>query len=533
MPGSGGKDGRVGAAPTIEVEGSFRRALELLETSDKNLFITGKAGTGKSTLLQHFRSTTEKSVALLAPTGVAALNIKGQTIHSFFGFRPDITTDSVRRLSPRKAEMYRNTDMIIIDEISMVRADLLDCIDAFLRYNGRNPRLPFGGVRMVFIGDLYQLPPVVTYGERKMFRQHYRSEHFFDANAFRDFPAEFVELDKHYRHSDARFIEILNSVRNNTAGPEEMGSLNERFDPSFVPGRSEGYITLVPTNRLADELNGAELAKVRGRQYLYEARLEGDFSKGSTPADEELAVKIGAQVMLLNNDKAERWVNGSVGEIISVGKDGDGTDPIGVRLLDGSEVEVERHTWEMFRMSYDPASRRLVPEVVGRFVQYPMMLAWAVTIHKSQGKTFDKVIIDTGPGIFAAGQLYVALSRCRTIGGIVLRKRLERKHIFTDFRVIRFLTRYQYRKSEERIPLEEKVRMIKDAIRRRGSIEIVYLKANDEKSRRMVTPSRIGIFEYLGREYLGVEGFDSRHGEYRNFRVDRILEMRMADSESA
>jgi hypothetical protein len=530
MHGSERSDIRAICASTIKVEGSFARALELLETSDKNLFITGKAGTGKSTLLQHFSSTTKKRVVLLAPTGVAALNIKGQTIHSFFGFKPDITVDTVRRLPARKAEMYRNTDMIIIDEISMVRADLLDCIDAFLRHNGRDSRLPFGGMRMVFIGDLYQLPPVVTYGERKMFRQHYRSEHFFDANAFRDFPAEFVELDKHYRHSDARFIGLLNAVRNNTAGADEMELLNERFNPHFVPGSSEGYVTLVPTNRLADVLNGAELEKVKGRQYLYEAWLEGDFKDGSMPAERELRVKIGAQVMLLNNDKAERWVNGSIGEITSIGRGEDGTDLIGVRLLDGSEVSVGRHTWELFKMSYDSESRRLVPAVVGRFSQYPMMLAWAVTIHKSQGKTFDKVIIDIGSGIFATGQLYVALSRCRTLDGIVLRKRLEKKHIFTDFRVIKFLTRYQYKKSEERIPLEEKVRMIEDVIKRKGSIEIVYLKANDEKSRRVVTPSRMGNFEYLGREYLGVECFDSRRKEYRNFRVDRILEMKTADS---
>lgn len=514
----------------IEIGGSFKLALGLMEKTDKNLFITGKAGTGKSTLLQYFRSTTRKNVAILAPTGVAALNIKGQTIHSFFGFKPDITTDSVRKLSARKAEMYKNTDMIIIDEISMVRADLLDCIDTFLRYNGKDGRHPFGGMRMIFIGDLYQLPPIVTYGEKKMFKQHYKSEYFFNANAFKDFPAEFIELDKYYRHRDARFIKLLNAVRNNTVEPEDLHALNQRLDPSFNPRISEGYITLVPTNNLADKLNNVELERLDGRQRTFRARLEGDFSERSMPADEELNIKSGAQVMLLNNDKYERWVNGSVGRVTSITKDADGTDYINVELLDGSEVEVEKHTWEMFKMSYDPGSHRLVPEVVGRFTQYPMMLAWAVTIHKSQGKTFDKVIIDIGSGIFATGQLYVALSRCRTLEGIVLRKKLEKKHIFTDWRVIKFLTRYQYAKSDEKLPLNEKVKIIKDAIKTKSSLEIVYLKANDEKSRRIVRPSSVGNFEYLGKKYLGMEGFDPKRNEYRNFKVERILEIKKIES---
>lgn len=512
--------------PEIKIEGSFRLALELLEKTDKNLFITGKAGTGKSTLLQYFRNTTKKNVAILAPTGVAALNIKGQTIHSFFGFKPGITVDSVRKLTARKADMYKNTDVIIIDEISMVRADLLDCIDTFLKYNGKDGSLPFGGMRMIFIGDLYQLPPIVTYNEKKMFKQHYKSEYFFEADAFSNFPAEFVELDRHYRHSDARFIKLLNAVRNNTAESGDLSAINQRLDPSFNPGASEGYITLVPANRLADELNSAALERLKGRQHTFFARLEGDFSERSVPADEELNVKPGAQIMLLNNDKYDRWVNGSVGSVTSINKDADGADYISVKLLEGSEVKVEKHTWEMFKMSYDQTSRRLVPEVIGRFTQYPMMLAWAVTIHKSQGKTFDKVIIDIGSGIFATGQLYVALSRCRTLEGIVLKKKLEKKHIFTDWRVIKFLTRYQYAKSDERLPLDEKVKIIKEAIKAKSSIEIVYLKANDDKSRRIVMPSSVGNFEYLGRRYLGMEGFDSKRSEYRNFKIERILEIK-------
>ncbi|MCL4365430.1 AAA family ATPase [Candidatus Marsarchaeota archaeon] len=513
-------------APAIEITGNFGLALDLLENTGKNLFITGKAGTGKSTLLQHFRSTNSKNIAILAPTGVSAVNIKGQTIHSFFGFRPDITIDTVKRLPARKAEMYRNIDAIIIDEISMVRADLLDCIDTFLRYNGRNPGLHFGGIRMVFIGDLYQLPPIVPSAEKRMFKQNYRSEYFFDARAFEGFQAEFIELDKYYRHRDARFIELLNSIRNNTAGPDQIRALNERCDSNFDAGVSDGFITLVPTNRLADEINNSSLMRLNGKKYTYDASSEGSFSAGSLPADEELNVKAGAQVMLLNNDRAGRWVNGSVGHITSINSTGRGDDTINVRLLDGSEVEVERHAWELFKFLYDPGTHKLMPEVTGRFVQYPLMLAWAVTIHKSQGKTFDKVIVDVGSGIFANGQLYVALSRCRTLEGIILRKRIEKKHIFTDYRVVRFLTRYQYAKSEEKMPLGEKVALINGAIKCKRRLEIVYLKSNDEKSRRIVMPSKIGNFEYLGRKYLGMAGFDSMRNDYRNFRVERILEIK-------
>ncbi len=513
----------------IEITGNFKLALELMENTDKNLFITGKAGTGKSTLLQHFRNESDRNVVVLSPTGVSALNVLGQTIHSFFGFKPNITLDSVRRLGARRAEMYKNIDVIIIDEISMVRADLLDCVDAFLRYNGRSSNLPFGGTRMIFIGDLYQLPPVVTYRERKMFRQHYKSEYFFDAHAFEGFPAEFVELDRYYRHSDRKFIDILNSVRNGAIDSEQLKALNARFDPSFEPGISDGYITLVPTNRLADEINEAALEKLSEKRFTYMAESDGAFESKVLPADEELNVKVDAQVMLLNNDRQGRWVNGSVGRIIAINRDGKGKDAIFVRLLDGSEVGVERHTWELFRFSYDSAAHKLVPESVGSFVQYPIMLAWAVTIHKSQGKTFDRMIVDVGSGIFASGQLYVALSRCRTLEGIVLRKKIERKHVLTDYRVMKFLTKYQYMKSDERMPMERKVEFIRKAIKEGRGIEILYLKANDEKSRRVVVPSKVGTFEYLGREYLGMEGFDNKRKENRNFRIERILEIKEAE----
>ncbi len=509
---------------SVEINEKFRAALDVLENTNKNIFITGRAGTGKSTLLEYFRLTTKKNVAVLAPTGVAALNVKGQTIHSFFGFRPDVTQFTVRK--KRGSSLYRSLDMIIIDEISMVRADLLDCIDKFMRLNGKDSSLPFGGVQMAFVGDLYQLSPIVTYREKKMFKEYYASEYFFDANAFNDLDAEFVELDKCYRQDDAHFIELLNAVRNNTATEVHLKELNKRFDPSFSPMVSDGYITLVPINRLADEINNANLAKLKTETFAYKARFKGDFDIKSLPAEERLYVKVGSQVMLLNNDKDRRWVNGSVGYIAAINQEDGAADVIIVRFADGSTAEVTPHTWELFRFSYDAGSRRLIPEVIGSFTQYPMMLAWAVTIHKSQGKTFDKMIVDVGSGTFANGQLYVALSRCVSLEGIILKKRLEKRHIFTDWRVVRFITRYQYGKSEKKMPLREKKKLIEQAIKSGKSIEILYLKANDEKSRRIVKPSKIGRFDYMGMSYSGMSGFDSKRKEERNFRIERILEIK-------
>lgn len=505
----------------IKLNTGFKNALDLMENSKKNVFITGRAGTGKSTLLQFFMSITKKSVAVLAPTGVAALNVKGQTIHSFFKFRPDVTVDSIGRVSKNRAEQYKNIDMIIVDEVSMVRADLFDCIDRFMRLNGKKRNFPFGGVQMIFIGDLYQLPPVVSRTEIRMFRDYYKSEYFFDAKAFKNFKAEFIELEENYRQEDAGFIKILNSIRNNTVSESQLEILNNRVKTNFSP---EGGVILVPTNALAEEINNSNLKELYGMEHSYNAVLEGDFKKFELPSKEKLVLKRGAQVMLLNNEEGKRWVNGSVGIVTSISAY---KTAIGVKLTDGSEVEVEPHTWKLFKFSYDSKSKKLVSEVAGRFTQYPLALAWALTIHKSQGKTFDRIVLDVGSGMFANGQLYVALSRCRTINGIVLIKKLEKKHVFSDWRVVKFLTEYQYSKSNEKMSVEEKTNIISKAIKDKKKIDIVYLKSNDEKSRRVITPSSVGMLNYLGKSYLGVKGFDSMQGDYRNFRVDKMLEIKI------
>lgn len=446
----------------IEITPEFRRALFLLEGGDSNLFITGKAGTGKSTLLRHFRATTYKNVAVIAPTGVAALNVKGQTIHSFFRFRPDITPDTVRRLSRFGSSMYRKIDTIVIDEISMVRADLLDCMDRFMRLNGRDASKPFGGCQIVMIGDLYQLPPVVTRDESEIFNGHYKSPYFFDSRVFPELDARFIELTKHYRQTESTFIALLNAIRSNTITQAEIDAINSRYDPGIIPD-DKSYVTLTTTNASADRLNSERLSQITETEHVYNASFAGEFEKKVLPVDEVLHLKKGAQVMLLNNDSEGRWVNGTIGRIRSISESGNGNDTVYVELPDGRGVAIEPHTWEIFKFSLDDAHGKLVAKRTGSFSQYPIMLAWAVTIHKSQGKTFDRVIIDIGHGTFAHGQLYVAMSRCTTLNGIVLRKKVERRHILMDERIVEFMAKCERLEAEKDSAAEPAPHSINDA----------------------------------------------------------------------
>ena len=283
--------------PQIDINQQFRHALDIMEYSDRSIFITGRAGTGKSTLLTYFRNTTQKKVAVLAPTGVAALNVKGQTIHSFFRFKPGITPDRVKKLRSDKPEsIYRKLDIIVIDEISMVRADLLDCVDRFLRMNGPEADKPFGGIRMAFIGDLYQLPPVVTGSEKIVFQSLYETPYFYGARVFDSFEMEFVELEKIYRQHDEQFISLLNGIRNNTINGEELELLNRRYQPEFEPSSNEFYVYLTTTNNLAEEINSKRLAELKDKLYTFTGRIEGDFGQEYLPTKIDLVVKVGAQV---------------------------------------------------------------------------------------------------------------------------------------------------------------------------------------------------------------------------------------------
>ncbi|NOZ64034.1 MAG: AAA family ATPase [Caldiserica bacterium] len=512
---------------TVEINKEFKKALGLLENTSKNVLITGRAGTGKSTLLDYFRRKTQKKVVVLAPTGVAAVNVKGETIHSFFGFKPNTTLEKIKKIKSKKfAQIYQKIDTIIIDEISMVRADLLDCVDTFLRLNGRDPDLPFGGIQMVFIGDLYQLPPVVLRKEKEIFNSFYKSSYFFAARAFEQLDMEFVELQKVYRQKDKQFIKLLSAIRNNTITEKELEIINQRVNPDIDLNHLDYYIYLTSTNKLAAKINHGQLDRIKAELHVYHGVLEGKFDEKYLPTDLELKIKVGSQVMLLNNDEYGRWVNGTIGRVVEIiNREEEGEDIIRVELPEGNIEEVYPYKWELFHFQLNPKTKNLEAKVIGHFIQYPLKLAWAITIHKSQGKTFDRVIIDVSGGIFAYGQIYVALSRCRTLDGIILRRPIEKRHIFMDREIVDFITRYQYKISERDLPVEEKVKIINQAIEKNNPLKITYLKPNDEKSNRIIKPLRVGEMTYLDKPFLGVEAFCCDRRDTRVFRVDRILEI--------
>lgn len=539
----------------LKLSDESKDVVNALENTNENLFITGRAGTGKSTLLGYFRSTTKKNVVVVAPTGVAALNVKGQTIHGFFKFKIGMTMHDVKKITSEiDQKMYKKIDMIIIDEISMVRADMFDCIDRFLRLNGKDMHQPFGGVQIVVIGDLFQLPPVVGPGEGYIFETKYESPYFFDAPAYKGGNFQVIELTHVYRQQDPIFIDILDKIRTGEAdmqhveyinrmcleidgkkvtmtdiqtediavsdslyvndegipidgeerdedgnivvpdntkqkifdkgGAKDLGGqsgvigqnenlekntekqkllqdLKKQFDVSGIKGLSLGVkssaivtppsqnlsggtladnikkltVYLVTTNALADKINTEKLEEIKTPSKTYKGALVGRFEQKNAPAPEQLVLKLGAQVMTLKNDPGGKWVNGDIGTVEKL------LDmSVRIRFEDGRVEEVVGDTWEMVRYEYDEISDQLGSEVVGKYTQIPIKLAWAVTIHKSQGKTFDTAIIDFGRGTFAHGQAYVALSRVRSLQGITLKNPLRAQDVRIDERIRDFLT---------------------------------------------------------------------------------------------
>lgn len=421
----------------LELSGDFKYILDAIEKGGKSLFVTGRAGTGKSTLLNLFRNTTRKKAVVLAPTGIAALNVDGQTIHSFFGFPSRVLT--VKDIKKRRnRRVYKKMEILIIDEISMVRADLLDNIDRFLRLNRDNPQ-PFGGVQVVFFGDMFQLPPVVAHDvERAMFELYYESPFFFSAKVMNEVSFEMVELRKIYRQEGRHFLRLLETVRMNTADYDDLEDLNERYQPNFEP--DDFWITLSATNRIVDRINAQELSKIETQEYIYPADVSGDFNPKMYPTDMLLKFRIGAQVMFVKNDPEGVFVNGTIGRIVDLDED----EIKVVTKKDGRDVFINVPIMEWEILKYKVSEKKpdeIETEVIGTFKQYPLRLAWAVTIHKSQGKTFDRVIIDLGRGAFAHGQTYVALSRCRTLEGVVLRQPITHRDLLTDERVIDFYER--------------------------------------------------------------------------------------------
>ncbi len=508
----------------IEINDRFKEAMELMDKTSENIFITGKAGTGKSTLLSFFIEQTEKDLAVLAPTGVAAINVNGETIHSFFKFMPGINLNEAMKKGKqqRKNALYKNLKTIIIDEVSMVRADLMDCINGFLQA-ARGNNQPFGGVQMIFIGDLYQLPPVLTSQEKPHFEKLYESPWFFHSQIFQseDFSIKLVELEKIYRQKDADFIDLLNAIRTNTVDSHHIKAVNSRLDTTTT--RDE--ITLTSTNESANEINDLHLGRLKSKLHSFASEIDGSFEMKQLPTEQILNLKIGAQVMFVNNDSLGRWVNGTIGQITGFDNSPE-EEKVLVKISEGPVVDVSSHTWDRYKYYFDAGSRSLDQEKVGSFTQIPLRLAWAITIHKSQGKTFDRVKIDLGRGSFASGQTYVALSRCRTFEGITLQKPIKPSDIRLDWRVQKFLTGFQYAISEKALPLEQKIKLIQDAIDCEFELEILYLKAKDIKSQRKIRPRQVGQMDYDGKTFLGVEAWCSLRKDIRMFRVDRILEIK-------
>jgi ATP-dependent exoDNAse (exonuclease V) alpha subunit len=436
--------------PALTFNAEGQQVLDILDTSSAHLLLTGRAGTGKSTLLQHFRQTTSKKLVVLAPTGVAAVNVNGQTVHSFFGFRPGITLDKVRARSRGQNSIYKQLDMIIIDEISMVRADLLDCIEKFLRLNGRYEGQPFGGIQMVFIGDLYQLPPVVPEDEQELFETVYASPYFFDAEAYAKANMTRVELTEVYRQRDPIFVEILDALRTGALNGPQRTYLNRQCFRQRAQ-TEESPIQLVTTNHMADRINHHYLERLPGKAQLYTGEIRGAFGERQLPTHERLRLRPQARVMLLNNDTEGRWINGDLGLVETLPGADHPEQAVRVRLDRGERVDVLRHKWEVIRFRYNPERDRIESEVMGSFTQYPLRLAWAVTIHKAQGKTFDEVVVDFGRGTFAPGQAYVALSRCTSMAGLVLRRPLEQRHVLTDARIETFLRKPAVETAEQQL----------------------------------------------------------------------------------
>lgn len=403
---------------TDEYEDAWRK----MDCGKAFVFVTGRAGTGKSTLLREFVEQNAKKIPVLAPTGVAALNVQGETIHRFFKIPPGVDLERARQEAEvrKNPAVYKQIGALIVDEISMVRADLMDAMDVFLQ-TIRHDKRPFGGVRIIGIGDLYQLPPVLTPADQREFGQKYRTPYFFSSTAYRRLHAadqiDAVELTKIYRQKDKGFIEILNAIRNREITEKQLAKLNRRIETK--PPRDA--ICLTPTNEAANAINQAKLDKVANSLCTFQGETKGQFSERDMPTDFNLALKVGARVMCVANDLKNKYVNGSLGWISGMKYDQENNPSVTVQLDNVEEpVSVEPFTWNLYRTRFNRATRELEQEEIGSFRQIPLKLAWAVTIHKSQGKTFDQVTLDLGRGAFAAGQIYVALSRCRALKGLHL-----------------------------------------------------------------------------------------------------------------
>jgi len=424
----------------LNITEEFQQALDIINKSRENLFLTGKAGTGKSTFLKYLKASSPKNMVVLAPTGVSALNIAGQTIHSFFKFKPRFL-DKTKIKKKSDWKIYKNLELLIIDEISMVRADMFDAIEYFLRLNGPVPGAPFGGVQICVIGDLYQLPPIVAYNETEVFYSHYQTPFFYSGEAYNLANFKVLELKEIFRQKDKEFINFLDKIRNGDTSNKTISYINQRhIKPDIIA--KDSPLILTTTNKRAENINNIKMSSIKNDEFSYSGITSGKFSTNDSrlPSPLELRLKVGSQVMFNKNDNDKRWVNGTIGTVRELSDDYikvEVTNKYGAYLH-----EVEPTTWESIEYDADIRTGKIKEKITGRYTQYPIILAWAVTIHKSQGKTLESVYIDLDSGAFAPGQLYVALSRCTNFEKIVLKEKVNYSDIKCDNRVVEFMKAY-------------------------------------------------------------------------------------------